>query len=286
MLPSIRVGPIRMLITGALMFCAVQSTPSIALQAEEQKTCTLSFAPPEGTLLHYVNFTQMGRNLGGSDVTFNQTSEVDMSFAGKAEDGNCKVDLKFIKVKSSLVANNQLMDWAPPVKLEGVSVRVVVSPAAEIVSFEPGRNIPGLKDLNDLREVVDPWFVKLPDTTVTVGQSWKQEIVAGKKEGAEPAIKGEAVFTLKKIEKKGDLEIAIIEGKVNLKMNADQPGGVLVADGKADIKARIAVSGGYVIELKRDLEIRGNTVAKDPLTDKETKNETAITIHVEIKLQQ
>lgn len=283
---SMRFGSVRMLMTCALALIAIQIIPSTTLWAEEQKTCTLSFALPEGTLLHYVNFTQTGRSFSGSDVTFNQTSEVDMSSAGKTEDGNCKVDLKFIKVKSSLVANNQLMDWTPPFKLDGANIRVAVSPAAEIVSLEPGRNIPGLEGLNDLREVVRPWFVKLPDTTVTVGQSWKQEIVEGKKEGAEPEVKGEAVFTLKKIEKKGSLEIAVIEGKANLKMNSEDPGGVLIADGKVDVKAQVAIAGGYIIELKQNLEIRGNTVVKDPLTDKETKKEAALTIHIEIKLQQ
>ena len=282
---STRVGAARALVACAFVFGSIQHGSSLALRAEELKSCTLTFSLPEGTMLHYVNFTQMGRNFRGSDLTFNQTSEVEMSTAGTTEDGNGKVDLKFIKVKSSLVANNQLMEWTPPIKLEGASVRVVVSPAAEIVRLEPGHNIPGLKDLKDLRDVVAPWFVKLPDTTVTVGQSWKQEIVEGKKEGAEPAVKGEAVFTLKKIEKKGDLEIAVIEGKAVLKMNADQPEGVLVADGKVDVKARIAVRGGYIVELKRDLEIRGNTIVKDPVTDKETKQETALTITVEIKQQ-
>jgi hypothetical protein len=279
MSPSLRAVSTSMRLACALILTVSPGAP----RAAEEHSCRLSFNLPEGTVLHFVDFTQMEQNFGGSDVTFNQTSDVDMSSTGKTEEGNCRVDLAFIKVKSSVVSNNQLMDWTPPIKLEGATIKVVVSPAGDVVRFEPGRNIQGLHDVNDLRDVVDPWFVKLPDSTVAVGQSWTKEIVEGEKEGAEPAVKGEAVFTLKKIEKKGSLDVAIVEGKANLKMNSETPGGTLIADGKANIKAQIAVPGGYIVELKEDLDIRGNTVATDPLTDKETKRETAVSVHVEIK---
>jgi hypothetical protein len=285
MVPSMRVGSRRQRLIGTFMLMAVQITFSLAAQAEEQKTCILTFAPPDSLVLHYVDFSQTNQNYRGIDVAFNQTSEVEMFSAGKTEDGNSKIDLKFIKVKSSLLSNNELRDWTPPIKLEGASIRVTVSPGGEVVKFDPGRNIPGLREPEDLRNVINPWFVKLPDTTVAVGQSWKQQIVEGKKEGAEPAVTGEAVYTLKKIEKKGDLEIAVIEGKVNLKMNSEAGEGVLVADGKADVKAQVVIAGGYLLELKENLEIRGNTIVKDPLTDKETKHETAVTTTVEIKRQ-
>ncbi|MGD1049062.1 MAG: hypothetical protein ABR899_09990, partial [Candidatus Krumholzibacteriaceae bacterium] len=147
-------------------------------------------------------------------------------------------------------------------------------------------NVTGLRDANDLRDMVEAWFVKLPDSTVTVGQSWKKPIVEGKKEGAEPEVKGEGVFTLKKIETRGNIQIAFIEGKAILKINKETPAGDLVADGNVDMKAQVAVPGGYLIELKQDLEIRGNTVAKDTVTDKETKRQTALTRNTEIKLQQ
>ena len=117
-------------------------------------------------------------------------------------------------------------------------------------------------------------------------QTWKKQIVEGKTEGAEPEIKGEGVFTLKKVETRGNIQIAFVEGKANLKINKETPAGVLVADGTVDLKAQIAVPGGYVVELKQNLEIRGNAVAKDPLTDKETKHQTALTRTTEIKLQQ
>lgn len=97
--------------------------------------------------------------------------------------------------------------------------------------------------------------------------------------------KGKAVYTLKKVEKKGNLEVASIEGKVNLKLNQDSPAGFLIGDAKVDLKAQIALDGGYIVELKETMEIRGDIMARDPLTDKETKREAALTRHFERKLK-
>ena len=275
------------LVTCVAIVLAFQAVWCAAPRAEEKKSsCTLAFGLPEGTLLHYKDFAQTGQNYGGTDVSMNQTSEVDMSYAGEPDStGNARVSLKFIKIKSSLVMGGQLQEWESPIKLEGADIRVFVSRAGKVVRFEPGRNIPGLRNVNDLRDAVDTWFVDLPDSTVAIGESWKREIVEGMKEGQEPEIKGEVVYTLKKIETRGNIEIAAVEGKGVLKMNSETPAGTLVADGKVDVKAQIAVPGGYIVELKQTVEIRGNTVAKDPLTDKETKRATAVTRYTEITLQ-
>ena len=287
MATSTRSGSARMFVACALILFVVQAVSSAVLRAEEKKAVKLSFALPEGTLLHYKDFVQTDQNYSGSDVTLNQTSDVDMSFVAKADStGNSKIGLTFLKVKSSLVMNGQLQQWEPPIKLEGMQMKVTVSPAAEVVHFDMPRNVIGMKNADDIRDIIEAWFVELPDTTVAVGGSWKKAIVEGKTEGAEPEIKGEGVFTLKKIETRGNVEVAFVEGKANLKINKETPAGTLVADGTVGLKAQIAVPGGYIIELKQNLEIRGNTVSKDPLTDKETKKETALTRTTEIKLQQ
>jgi len=287
MSPHGRSRSVLPLVTCVAIVLAFQAVWCAAPRAEEKKSsCTLAFGLPEGTLLHYKDFAQTGQNYGGTDVSMNQTSEVDMSYAGEPDStGNARVSLKFIKIKSSLVMGGQLQEWESPIKLEGADIRVFVSRAGKVVRFEPGRNIPGLRNVNDLRDAVDTWFVDLPDSTVAIGESWKREIVEGMKEGQEPEIKGEVVYTLKKIETRGNIEIAAVEGKGVLKMNSETPAGTLVADGKVDVKAQIAVPGGYIVELKQTVEIRGNTVAKDPLTDKETKRATAVTRYTEITLQ-
>ena len=287
MSPHARSRSMLPLVTCVAIVLAFQAVWCAAPRAEEKKSsCTLAFSLPEGTILHYKDFAQTGQDYGGTDVSMNQTSEVDMSYRGEPDStGNARVSLKFIKIKSSLVMGGQLQEWESPIKLEGADIRVFVSRAGKVVRFEPGRNIPGLRNVNDLRDDVDAWFVDLPDSTVAIGESWKREIVEGMKEGQEPEIKGEVVYTLKKIETRGNIEIAAVEGKGVLKMNSETPAGTLVADGKVDVKAQIAVPGGYIVEMKQTVEIRGNTVAKDPLTDKETKRETAVTRYTEITLQ-
>lgn len=275
------------MVTCVAIVLAFQAVWCAAPRAEEKKSsCTLAFNLPKGTILHYKDFAQTGQNYGGTDVSMNQTSEVDMSYAGEPDStGNARVGLKFIKIKSSLVLGGQLQEWEPPIKLEGAEIRVYVSRAGKVVRFEPGRNIPGLRNVNDLRDAIDAWFVDLPDSTIAIGESWKREIAEGKKDGGEPEIRGEVVYTLKKIETRGNIEVAAVEGKGVLKMNSETPAGTLVADGKVDVKAQIAVPGGYIVEMKQTIEIRGNTVAKDPLTDKETKRATAVTRYTEITLQ-
>lgn len=287
MSPSIRFGAVRMLIACMAVVLGVQLAWCASLRAEENKAYRLTFSLSEGTLLHYESFNQLGQSYGGTDVTMNQTSQVDMAWGAKADStGVSRVDIKYIEVKSSLVSGGQLREWEPPIKLEGATIRVFVSPAGEIVRFEPGRNISGLQDPEDLHDIIDAWFVRFPDTTVTIGQSWSREIVKGEREEGEPDAKGRIVYTLKKVEKKGNLEVAVIEGKMNLKLHQDTPAGILVGEGKADVKAQVALVGGYIVELKETIDIKGEVIAKDPLTDKETKRETAVTRYYERKLQQ
>ena len=287
MSPSIRFGAVHMLIACIAAVLGVQVASCASVRAEENKAYRLTFSLPEGTLLHYKSYNQLGQSYGGTDVSMNQTSRVDMAWGDKADSmGVSRVDIKYIEVKSSLVSGGQIREWEPPIKLEGATIRVFVSPTGEVVRFEPGRNVPGLQNPEDLREIIDAWFVRFPDTTVTIGQSWSREIVKGKRDEGEPDAIGRLVCTLKKVEKKGSLEVAFIEGKMTLKLHQDTPAGILVGEGKAERKAQVVVEGGYIIELKETIEIEGEVIAKDPLTDKETRRETAVTQYYERKLQQ
>ncbi len=286
MLSMVRFPAARILVACALACLIVQLVPAASPRAEETKSCTLLFRLPEGAVLHYKSFNQLDQNFGGTDVSMNQTSQVDMVY-GSAPDstGAARVDLKYIEVKSSLLSGGQLMDWSPPIKLEGTTIRITIMPNGDIVKFDPGRGVPGLESVEDLRDIIDAWFVKFPEAEIAVGQSWTEEIVKGKRDEGPPAVKGQMVYTLKKIEKKGDLEVAVIEGKMKLELYQDTPAGVLVGEGEGDLKAQVALSGGYIVELKETIDIRGDVVAKDPLTDKETKRETAVTQIYERKLQ-
>jgi hypothetical protein len=256
------------------------------LRAEEKKTVRLSFAPVDTIVHHYKAMSQLDQNYGGTDVRMNQTFDVDMVFMKKTEEGDYKIRLKFNKVTSSVLQGTQLVEWEPPLKLEGGFIEASISPRDEVVAVVPGGAIQSVRNTDQLKDAIDPWFIDLPDTTVAVGGTWTKEVVKGKKDEGEPDVEGVATYTLKKIEKKGDIEVATIEGKVKLKLNQPTGAGILVADGDGTIKASLAVAGCYIVECKQTMEIRGNTIVKDPLTDKETKNETAVTQYMECKLQQ
>ena len=279
----IRISSI-VLVCGSLLL-GVCVAPGMGLRAEEKKEARLSFVFPDSLVLRYHASSQMDQNYGGMDVRMNQSWDVEMSLMKRTEAGS-KVSLKFGKTTSSVTQGTQLIDWQPPIKLQGASIDPTVTPKGEIVEVEPGGSIAGMHKADQLKEIIEPWFIALPDTTVTVGGTWKKEIIQGKREGAEPEVKGTVVFTLKKLEKRGDLEVAVIEGKAKFKFNRETPAGMLVADGDESVKATLAVAGGYIVEFKETLDIRGNTIAKDPLTDKEKKSETAVTNYWECKLLQ
>jgi hypothetical protein len=274
------------LVACALVCVMIAVVPAVSPKAEEAKSCVLAFSLPEGTTLNYTAFYQSEQNFSGADVSMNQTIEVVMKYGDKPDStGAARVDLDSGKTKSSAIMNGQLQDWTPPIKLEGSEIRAFVGRDGTVARFEPGKGIIGMGKKDDLRNYVEPLFIELPDTVVAVGGTWTKEIVEGKREGAEPEIKGTAVYTLKKIEKKDGMEIAVIEGKANVKLNMDAPGGTLIADGKVSMKGQIAVAGGYIIEMKQSVDIHGDVVSKDPITDKETKRQSVATNITEIKLQ-
>ncbi|MDD4857742.1 MAG: hypothetical protein PHD74_06510 [Candidatus Krumholzibacteria bacterium] len=287
MSPSMRSVSVRVLTAVVAVLFALQTLWFVSALAAEGKTFRLTFSMPENTLLHYKAFKQIGQSYGGSDVSMNQTAKVDVTCDGKQDStGAYKVDLNYTEVKTSLVANGRLQEWEPPMKLEGSTIRVTISTAGDIVAYAAARPITGMSGPDDLRDLVDAWFVRLPDSAVAVGESWNEPIVEGEREGGEPDAKGEVVYTLKKIEKKGAIDVAYIEGKINLKLHTDTPAGVLIGDGKGDVKARVALVGGYIVEFKETMEIRGDVIAKDPITEKETKMKTAVTRNYERELQQ
>lgn len=283
---SARFGAVRVFAAcAAIVFCVLVLCGSPS-STEGQTPVKLAFSLPEGTVLHYESFNQVDQNYSGTDVSMNQTSKVEMAYgSGPDSTGASRVDLKYISVKSSLVQGGQLRDWSPPIKLEGATIRIMVLPNGDIPRLDPGRNIPGLSSAEELRELVDAWFVKFPEAEIAVGQSWTEEIVQQPRDEGPPGVKGEMVLTLKKIEKKDGLDVAVIEGKLKVDLNQDTPAGVLVGQGEGKLKATVALAGGYIVELKETIERRGDVVMKDPLTDRETKRETAVTQIYERKLK-
>lgn len=258
---------------------------SAFVAAQEKNSRKLCFELPDSLVLHYKIFSQMNQNFSGMDVTFNQTAQVDVCKAGMDDEGNNKVEIAFKKITSSLVANNQLSQWEPPIKLEGKKIRAIVSRTGSVIKVEPIGNIPGVGKPDDLMDVVEPGFISFPDSSLGVGGTWTMDIVEEKEKGREPERLGKAVFQLKKIEKRGNLEVALIEGKITCKLNTDTDGGRLVGEEKSSLKALVAADAGYIVEIKRSSEIKGEVILKDELTGKEKRNEMVLSSTYEAKLE-
>jgi len=279
--------PVRAAAACAALLCAVLAVSGPAARAEEKKPVTLTFNLPEGTVLNYESFNQLSRNFNGMDVSMNQTSLVDMAYAsGVDSTGASHLDLKYLEVKSSLVSGGRIQEWSPPVMLEGTTIKVSIDSRGHVVAFDPGRHVPGLSDPEDLRELVDAWFVRFPEGEIAPGGSWTEKIEMGRRRDGSFGTTGELVYTFKKVESKDGIDVAVIEGKMKLALNQEQEEGVLVGKGEGKIKAKVALNGGYVVELKESIDINGDIIVKDPITDKETKHETVLTQIYERKLRQ
>lgn len=253
----------------------------------EEETVHLSFALPEGKLLTYKTSQINEQNFYGMDIIYSHSMMVEMSLSGVTEDGYYKVALSFSKETASMFRDGELEDYELPVKLGNKTIYAFVNTKSEVEKAEAASHIPGLSTEDEFRELIEDWFVRLPDAEVTVGEEWRIDIVkmGMSQEGEEPEVKGYTDFKLKKIEEKNGLMIAEIEGKTRIDINKPMQFGRVIAEGKGEIKTKIAVEGGYIIECKRKMDVKGKAVGKDPITGKESESKTAITQYFECKLE-
>lgn len=286
MVRSVLHDSARILVAGVLV--ALVAAAALPARAEQQeKVCQLCFLPPDSAVFHYKISYYVDQTFHGTSAQLTQSSEVDLVSRGRTESGDTKVELNYRKITSSLVSNNQLMEWEPPYDLEGKTIRAVVSRKGKIVEVKEVGNIPGIGGEDELREIIEPYFIRLPDSSFAVGSTWTRDILEGVKEdkSKEPDRVGKGLYTLKKIEKKGGVEVGYIEAKIEAKLNKDTPAGLLVGNEKTEIKASIALGSGHIVEIKRVVEIKGDIIARDELTNKETKQKTAVVSTYEGKLQ-
>jgi hypothetical protein len=61
--------------------------------------------------------------------------------------------------------------------------------------------------------------------------------------------------------------------------------GKMLAEGKGEIKSKIAIEGGYIVECKRKMDLKGKMVGVDPISGKESESDVAVTQYFECKLQ-
>ncbi len=272
----------RLLCAMAVCLAMALINPGV-LRGDEENEANLSFAMPEGVTLHYKTSWSAEYNFMGVGVVQNQSYGVDMKLVSVTEEGNFHVALDFTEATSSMVVDDDIQEWTPPIQLEGRSIAVDVGSNGEVVKVKPAGNIPGMRSTKDLENITKIWFVELPDTVKKVGESWRKEIEdygeMAEEEG-EPALKGWADLTFKKIEKKMDIPVACIEVKTQLEIHQETTNGVMNGSGEGKGKYYIAIDGGYIVEMSSDFEIKGTVISPDG-----EESETAITQYYEAKLK-
>jgi hypothetical protein len=251
---------------------------------DEQKV-KLSFAFPQGKVLKYKASNQTEVNYSGVDMAMSMSVHVEASCDSMTEDGSSVMDYAFSDFKSSLVRGDEIMDWEFPVKLDGKTVILTLNRKSEIVDTKPRSHIPGIKSNEELRELLEDFFVELPDSEVTTGTSWSEDVVEAGKEGEPPKLKGRVDYTLKKIEKKKGIEAALVEWKIEAVTYGTTASGRVEGKLKGKGKAHVALEGGYVIDLKLEIEDKKKIYEEDVLTGKEKEMEAAETHYFEIKLE-
>ena len=253
----------------------------------EEKEAHLSFSLPEATEFNYRASQMTEQNFRGMDITYSQSADVALSLVEMMEGDICKVSLLFTNEVASMLQDDELMDYEPEVKLEGKTVYAYVNTKGEVTNAEAASYIPGLGSMDELKEMLEDWFVHLPDEKVKVGQEWRTEVMKKgvSQEGEPPEVEGWIDFKLKKIEVKDGITIAEIEGKTHYDVNKAMQFGKLLAEGNGKIKTKIAIAGGYIIECKRKMDIKGKMVRVDPISGKKDESKMAMTQYFECKMQ-
>lgn len=265
-------------------YAAILIAPGVLL-GEKENEAKLSFAMPEGKTLQYETSWAMEYNYMGMDIVQNQSYEVDMELMKITDEGNFRLSMEFTGASSSMIVDDDIQDWKPPLQLEGKSIMVDVASNGEVLEVKPGGNIPGMRGPKDLENIAEIWFIELPDTVKRVGDFWRKDIEEGggeteDGEKKEPDAKGFADLKFKKIDKKKGIPVAVIEIESKIDINQKTPGGVLRGEGKGKGKYYIAIDGGYIVEGKSEFEVKGKVVSAD---GKET--DTAITRYYETQLK-
>lgn len=252
--------------------------------AEEEIETTLTFKLNENQVLKYKGSTRNETNWMGNSITNIQSIETSISPIAALEDGNFRVEIHFDKYSEKMLMGTDLEERESRIKAEGATVKLIVSPRAEVI--EVMGVIPGIGKGEALEDFIEKWFFELPEGPVKKGSSWIKDINRpGKNEGDEPELSGKIEFKLEKFDKKKGIDVARISSKGELHLNSDTPQGVVIGSVKVEGDFYIAIDGGYVVEKKSSSEMKGEMVSVDDKTGKETSMDVSRFAFEEFKLQ-
>jgi hypothetical protein len=276
-LRKLRLGPAVLIALLALAFAQTA--------AETEGPVTLRFELEEGKVLSYKGSSRTDMNWSGMDLAFINGHEVEVSLLEKLENENCRVSVSYMKATNKMMRSGKLQDWDSPIKPEGRTVKVEVTPRGEVI--EALGFIMGVKKGRQLDNFVDRWFFELPEEPIEKGSTWTVDIDESSEEGddEEFQIKGTVEYKVKKFGKKKGIEVVEIEGEAKLDIHSVSAQGTFDGKSKSKIKGAIALEGGYVVEMSRRSETKGKMVSDDPATGKVNENDVARVESDEIKLE-
>ncbi|MBN2070353.1 MAG: hypothetical protein JW814_02760 [Candidatus Krumholzibacteriota bacterium] len=263
--------------------------PKACRSGDDDSEVRLRFSLSEGQVLKYKSNQRTEMNWHGIEFTRVSTVISELSLDKQIDDTTQQVALKFIERRDRRSrGGGEFEDFDGPVKPEGKTVRITVDEAGrvkEAIGF-----IIGIKKGEPLKSYVERWFFKLPEDPVKKDSSWIRNIPEddpednGEKDD-QPALKGTIEFKLKKFEKKDGIRVAVIEYEADLVGHQVIEEGMTESVIKSQGEVKIAVDGGYIVESKLSVDVKGEVITVDEFSGDETKNGFAQTLYTEIKLE-
>lgn len=264
----------------------VSATFSNVSAKSEDKEVTLRFSLKEAQVLKYKGMLRHESNYHGMEFVMISVVKAELSLDTELEDGGQRVALKFTeRTDRRQRSGGEFQDFDGPVKPEGKTVRIVID---EMGKIEKATGyIIGIKRGKPLRNYVERWFFDLPEEPVRKESEWTREIPEEGEiiEEGDPELNGVIEYKLKKFEKKKGINVAVIKIKARLKVHQVTEAGVVDGVIESDGEVKIAVEGGYVVESKLSVEMKGVLVSTDDFTGEETSRDIIQILYKEVKLE-
>ncbi|MDZ7859304.1 MAG: hypothetical protein U5O15_01320 [Candidatus Krumholzibacteriota bacterium] len=239
------------------------SPPPGELEGGSGKKIELRFNPQVGDISKYKGSHTREMNFYGMNFRIVTTYRVVNSVREKTEEGNNTVRIKCLEQESKMVKKGETKSFNNPVKAEGRTIEVVVSPMGKVNNVKGF--ITGMKD-DELKDFAEKWFFELPEEPKSVGDSWQKEIDDSTET---KVVSGISEYTLEGIESVDGIEVACISGISETDVYGKSKQGSVEGTAKATFDAKIAIEGGYIVTVSINSEMKGKITGINPETAKE-----------------
>ncbi|MBD3180122.1 MAG: hypothetical protein GF417_11335 [Candidatus Latescibacteria bacterium] len=274
---SRRFSPLFVILLTALL--AVQCKPSGAPTAlEDGDSIRVRFSLQPEEVLRYKGASTTEMNFYGMEIRNVHTDEITMTMREKTEEGNFTIRIKFDKSSDQLIRSGEMYEQSNPVKPEGRTVEVDITPTGEI---DQARGvIPGLQD-GGLKDYLSKWFAELPENAVAVGQSWEED-TSDSTENVK--MEGSFTMTLKGIGEEKGIRVGYMTGTGVITVLQETAAGEINGESSADIEAAVALDGGYVVNYKVESDFSGTMTGVNPQTAKKESTEVSRSSYTTVDL--